>query len=73
MQRILVGALISGIVIAHVFLWRSDMAPEWKLTFTIINAVAWTIVIAPIFLVDRWLEAIQRRPKGPDDDQDPDR
>ncbi|WP_223423607.1 hypothetical protein [Tateyamaria pelophila] len=48
-------------MISHVFLWRSEMAPGLKLTFTMINAVGWTIVFAPIVLVDRWLETIKAR------------
>ncbi|MEL7099792.1 MAG: hypothetical protein AAGM84_13255 [Pseudomonadota bacterium] len=61
---ILVGVLVTFIVIAHVFLWRSDMAPHFKLTFTILNAIGWTIVLAPILLIDRWLDAIKSRNKS---------
>ena len=61
MRKWLVLTLVALIVIAHVFLWRSDMPAHLKLTFTIINAAGWTIVLAPILLIDRWLEAIQRR------------
>ncbi|MEX0370159.1 MAG: phenylalanyl-tRNA synthetase subunit beta [Tateyamaria sp.] len=61
MRTWLVLALVILIVIAHVFLWRSDMPTHLKLTFTIINATGWTIVLAPILLIDRWLDAIQRR------------
>jgi len=60
---ILVGTLVTLIVIAHVFLWRSDMAPGLKLTFTILNAIGWTIVLAPMLLIDRWLDAIKARNK----------
>ncbi|MEX0310668.1 MAG: hypothetical protein AB3N17_10550, partial [Tateyamaria sp.] len=61
MRTWLVLALVILIVIAHIFLWRSDMPMHLKLTFTIINATGWTIVLAPILLIDRWLDAIQRR------------
>jgi hypothetical protein len=61
MTRIIVAFMIAAIVVAHVFLWRSDMAAEFKVVFTTINAVAWTIVLAPIFLVGRWLETVERR------------
>lgn len=67
MRKWLVIVLATFIVIAHIFLWRSDMPTHLKLTFTIINAIGWTIVLAPILLIDRWLEAIQRRNK---DDHD---
>ena len=61
MRKSLVLCLVVLIVIAPVFLWRSGMPTEAKLAFTVINAVAWTIVLAPILLVDRWLEAIKAR------------
>ena len=61
---IIVGVLVTFIVIAHVFLWRSNMATGLKLTFTLINAAGWTIVLAPILLVDRWLDAIKSRNKS---------
>ena len=64
MTRSLVAALVVLIVVAHVFLWRSGMPSEAKLAFTLINTVAWTIVLAPIFLVDKWLAAIQERNAG---------
>lgn len=53
--------LVTLIVIAHVFLWRSDMDTGAKLTFTAINALAWTIILAPMFLIDRWLAAVKAR------------
>ena len=49
------------IVIAHVFLWRSDMDTGGKLAFTLVNALGWAIVLVPILFVDRWLEAVKRR------------
>lgn len=61
MKACLVIAMVTLIVIAHVFLWRSDMAAELKLTFTILNALGWTIVLVPILFIDRWLDAIKRR------------
>lgn len=61
MSRYLVGCIIALIVIAHVFLWRSGMPTGLKLTFTVLNAIGWTIVIAPVFLVDRWLDTIRSR------------
>ncbi len=61
MRRAIVILLVTLIVITHIFLWRSDMPTHLKLTFTLINATGWTIVLAPILLIDRWLDAIQRR------------
>ncbi|WP_299138752.1 phenylalanyl-tRNA synthetase subunit beta [uncultured Tateyamaria sp.] len=61
MRLWLVLAMIAVIGIAHLFLWRSEMPAHLKVTFTILNVAGWTIVLAPILLIDRWLEAIQRR------------
>lgn len=61
MRIYLVLGMVVLIVVAHIFLWRSDMDTGLKLTFTILNAVGWTIVLAPILLIDRWLEAITKR------------
>ncbi|AHM03816.1 hypothetical protein roselon_01433 [Roseibacterium elongatum DSM 19469] len=59
------------IVIAHVFLWRSDMPTGQKLTWTLLNTLTWTIILAPVFLVDRWLTSIRVRNRDtpPDDSQ----
>jgi len=57
----LVVTMVALIGIAHIFLWRSEMPAHLKLTFTILNIAGWTIVLAPILLIDRWLEAVQRR------------
>lgn len=67
MRKYLVIALVILIVIAHIFLWRSDMETGAKLTFTVINAAAWTIILAPILLIDRWLEAVKRRNRSDHD------
>ncbi|MEL6452973.1 MAG: phenylalanyl-tRNA synthetase subunit beta [Pseudomonadota bacterium] len=61
MRIYLVSALVLLIVIAHVFLWRSDMPSGAKLTFTLINAAGWTIILGPILLIDRWLAAVKAR------------
>ncbi|WP_299286294.1 phenylalanyl-tRNA synthetase subunit beta [uncultured Tateyamaria sp.] len=61
MKTYLVAAMVVLILIAHVFLWRSDMATGLKITFTIINFTGWAIILAPIFLIDRWLDAVKRR------------
>ncbi len=60
----LVAGLVVLIVLAHVALWLSDRPFEMKLTFTVLNAIGWTVVLAPILLVDRWLEAIRSRTRG---------
>lgn len=62
----LVAGLILCIVLAHVALWRSGMETSTKLAFTVLNAVGWTIVLAPILLVDKWLEAKRQHTKKPD-------
>lgn len=61
MRKLLVLAMVTLIVIAHIFLWRSDMDAGLKLTFTVANAIAWAIVFVPILFIDRWLEAIRHR------------
>ncbi|MEM9551319.1 MAG: hypothetical protein AAGA05_09095 [Pseudomonadota bacterium] len=61
MTKWLVGAMVVLIVVAHVFLWRSGMPVEQKLTFTVLNVAGWTIVLAPIFLVGRWLKSVETR------------
>ena len=53
----LVTGLVVCIVLAHVALWRSGMETSTKLAFTVLNAIGWTIVLAPILLVDKWLDA----------------
>ena len=53
--------LILLIVAAHIALWMSDADPGFKLRLTIINAVGWTVVLAPILLVGRWLKAVEER------------
>ena len=57
----LVLGLAAVIVLAHVALWLADQPIGMKVTFTAINAVGWTIVLAPILMVDRWLEAMRKR------------
>ena len=54
---IIVAVLVVLIIIAHVFMWRSDMPTNQKLAWTIVNTLSWTVILAPIFLVDRWLKA----------------
>ena len=68
MKTALVAVMVILIVVAHVFLWRSDMDPGLKLTFTILNAIGWSIVLAPILLIDRWLDAVKRRNRSDDHD-----
>ena len=61
MRLALVLFLVTLIVIAHIFLWRSGMATGLKLTFTILNAIGWAIVLLPILFIDKWLDSIKRR------------
>ena len=32
-----------------------------KLMFTVLNAAGWTIVLAPIFLVNKWIKAVEAK------------
>ena len=61
MTKYIVATLIILIGIAHIFLWRSDMDTTLKLTFTAINVTGWTIILAPIFFVNRWIKTIEAR------------
>ncbi|MEM8851701.1 MAG: phenylalanyl-tRNA synthetase subunit beta [Pseudomonadota bacterium] len=63
-HKIILAILVTAILVAHVFLWMSEMPTGAKLTFTLLNAVAWSLVLVPIWLVPRWLDAIQRRTAG---------
>ncbi|WP_263844020.1 hypothetical protein [Roseobacter sinensis] len=56
---LLVAVMLCLIIVAHVFMWFSDMPRDLKIVFTVLNAAGWTIVLAPILLVDRWLATIQ--------------
>lgn len=60
-RLILVAVMVCFIIVAHIFMWLSDMPRDMKITFTVLNAAGWTIVLAPILLVDRWLDAIRAR------------
>lgn len=64
----IVLTLVVLIVIAHVFLWRSDMPTGQKFIWTALNTVAWTIILAPVFLVDRWLDSVRNRTNTDDPD-----
>ena len=69
MRAALVSTLIFFIVIAHILLWRSDMPFGLMLTFTILNAIGWTIVLAPMLLIDKWLDSVKARNSQAPDDQ----
>ena len=61
MRTYILLALISLVAVAHVFLWLSDMPTDLKWRLTALNALGWTVVLAPIFLVGRWLAAVETR------------
>ncbi|MDW3182918.1 hypothetical protein [uncultured Roseobacter sp.] len=52
---LLVTVMLCLIILAHVFMWLSDMPRDLKIVFTVLNVAGWTVVLAPILLVDRWL------------------
>ena len=54
-RAIIVGLILGGIVVAHIGLWRSDMPQGEKLMWTIFNSVSWTVILAPIFLIDQMI------------------
>jgi hypothetical protein len=54
--------LFTLVVLAHVGLWQSERVPDalkWRLT--VINAVGWSVVLIPAWLVGRWLKAHEGR------------
>ncbi|WP_375550938.1 phenylalanyl-tRNA synthetase subunit beta [Rhodophyticola porphyridii] len=61
--RARVALLVIAVVViaAHVAMWRSDMPRDVAFRFTVINAIAWAVVLGPVFLVARWLHAVERR------------
>lgn len=65
--KVILTAMIAAIVVAHVFLWRSGMETNMKLLFTAINGAGWAIVLGPIFLVNRWLAAVEQENAKRDD------
>lgn len=61
-HRIIALALIALIIAAHVALWSSDRMPDdIKLRLTVINAIGWSIVLIPAFLVGKWAAAHKGR------------
>jgi len=59
MAKWLVAGMVTPIAIAHIFMWRSGMPIQQKIGFTILNAIGWTVVFVPLFLVDRRLSSIR--------------
>lgn len=57
--KLILAGLVCLIFVAHVFMWRSDMDPTMKVVFTIINFTGWTIVLAPIILVNKWMKTVE--------------
>lgn len=55
-RKALVSTMVFLIVVAHVFMWFSDMPYNLKLTFTVLNAVGWTLVLAPLLLLEKLLD-----------------
>ena len=60
-SRLAVLALAVLIVVAHAFLWRSDMPQDAKLRLTLLNAAGWGVVLLPALAVNLWLGAVARR------------
>ncbi|MEM8691948.1 MAG: phenylalanyl-tRNA synthetase subunit beta [Pseudomonadota bacterium] len=60
-HRIYLAVLVLGIALAHVALWRSDLDADIKLRLTVINVAGWFVVLFPIFLVSRWLRAVEKQ------------
>ena len=60
-HRIYLAVLVLGIAHAHVALWRSDLDADIKLRLTVINVAGWVVVLFPIFLVSRWLRAVEKQ------------
>lgn len=55
-------ALVVLIVVAHIGLWRDpDLPIDTKRRLTMINALAWAVIILPVFAVNQWLKAKTRK------------
>ncbi|PRY93660.1 hypothetical protein BCF33_2541 [Hasllibacter halocynthiae] len=59
--RVAFAFLLVGVVAAHVALWLSDMPDDAKWRLTVLNAAGWTVVLGPVWLVGRWLAAVEKR------------
>ena len=53
-------ALLALVLGAHGLLWASDMPAGTKWRLTALNAAGWAVVLGPIWLVGRWLDATAR-------------
>ena len=71
MHKWIAACLIILILIAHMFMWRSGMETQWKVIFTAINFTAWGIILGPVFLIDKWLDAVKTRNKSNADRDQP--
>lgn len=56
-----IAGLAGLIVAAHLALWASDAPQEAKLRLTILNGMAWAVIILPAIGVRMWLGARLRR------------
>lgn len=56
--KLLLTALITLIVLAHIGLWRDpDIPVDAKRRLTALNALTWAVIILPLFAVNQWLKA----------------
>jgi hypothetical protein len=48
--------------VAHVGMWRDpDMTFEVKRNWTLVNTLAWAVIVLPMFAVNQWLKVKTRK------------
>ena len=52
-----IAVLVALIVAAHLALWASDAPHDTKLRLTLLNGLAWAVIILPAIGVRLWLAA----------------
>lgn len=56
--KLLLLVLLIFIVLGHIGMWRDpDMPIAEKRNWTLINALAWAVIILPALGVNQWLKA----------------
>ena len=60
--KLLLAVLLVLIIVAHVGMWRDpDMTFEVKRNWTLVNTLAWGVIVLPMFAVNQWLKVKTRK------------
>jgi hypothetical protein len=60
--KLLLAVLLVLIIVAHVGMWRDpDMTFEVKQNWTLVNTLAWAVIVLPMFAVNQWLKVKTRK------------